>query len=148
MKYDIIIIGAGPGGYVAAIKAAQMGARVALIEKDSLGGVCLNFGCIPTKALIKSAKVYRNILDSNKYGIDLNHDSLKVNWAAIIRRKDQIVDRLTNGVKILLSKNGVKLIQGEAKVLNPHQVEVNGETLDTKNLILANGANPIIPPIA
>lgn len=146
-KYDIIIIGAGPGGYVAAIKAAQLGAKVALIEKEALGGVCLNIGCIPTKALIKSAKIYRNIVNSEKYGITLDQKSIKADWPAIVERKDQIVKRLTGGVGMLLSRNGVEVIKGEAKVLDPNHVEVNGETLEAKNLILATGASPIIPPI-
>lgn len=146
-KYDIIIIGAGPGGYVAAIKAAQLGAKVALIEKEALGGVCLNIGCIPTKALIKSAKIYRNIVNSEKYGITLDQKSIKADWPAIVERKDQIVKRLTGGVDMLLSRNGVEVIKGEAKVLDPNHVEVNGETLEAKNLILATGASPIIPPI-
>lgn len=146
-KYDIIIIEAGPGGYVAAIKAAQLGAKVALIEKEALGGVCLNIGCIPTKALIKSAKIYRNIVNSEKYGITLDQKSIKADWPAIVERKDQIVKRLTGGVGMLLSRNGVEVIKGEAKVLDPNHVEVNGETLEAKNLILATGASPIIPPI-
>ncbi len=146
-KYDIIIIGAGPGGYVAAIKAAQLGAKVALIEKEALGGVCLNIGCIPTKALIKSAKVYRNIINSDKYGIKLDQKSLKADWQKIVNRKDEIVKRLTDGVGMLLNKNGVEVIQGIAKVLDPTRVEVNGEILEAKNLILAMGSSPIIPPI-
>ena len=131
-KYDIIIIGAGPGGYVAAIKAAQLGAKVALIEKEALGGVCLNIGCIPTKALIKSAKIFRNIINSEKYGISLDKKSLKADWPAIVKRKDEIVKRLTGGVGMLLSRNGVEVIKGEAKVLDPNHVEVNGEILEAK----------------
>jgi dihydrolipoamide dehydrogenase len=146
-KYDIIIIGAGPGGYVAAIKAAQLGAKVALIEKEALGGVCLNIGCIPTKALIQRAKIFRNIINSEKYGISLDKKSLKADWPAIVKRKDEIVKRLTGGVGMLLSRNGVEVIKGEAKVLDPNHVEVNGEILEAKNLILATGASPIVPPI-
>ncbi|MGB7530172.1 MAG: FAD-dependent oxidoreductase, partial [Bacilli bacterium] len=98
MKYDIIIIGAGPGGYVAAIKAAQLGAKVALVEKEALGGVCLNIGCIPTKALIKSAKIRRLLDNSEKYGIEIGKESVKTDWEKVIKRKDEIVQKLTAGV--------------------------------------------------
>jgi len=147
MKYDIIIVGAGPGGYVAAIKAAQHGAKVALIEKEALGGVCLNIGCIPTKALIKSAKVKRLLDNSEKYGIGVNKDSVRTDWGKVIQRKDEIVKRLTGGVEMLLKKNGVDVIRGEAKFKDNETVEVDGKTLTGKNLILALGASPVIPPI-
>ena len=147
MKYDIIIVGAVPGGYVAAIKAAQHGAKVALIEKEALGGVCLNIGCIPTKALIKSAKVKRLLDNSEKYGIGVNKDSVRTDWGKVIQRKDEIVKRLTGGVEMLLKKNGVDVIRGEAKFKDNKTVEVDGKTLTGKNLILALGASPVIPPI-
>lgn len=146
-NYDIIVIGGGPGGYVAAIRARHFGAKVALIEKADIGGVCLNYGCIPTKALLKSAKVFKTFQHAKDYGIIINENDIKFDWNAIIKRKDGIVRRLTGGVKTLLDKNGVKVYQGEGFVKNPNTVEVNGETLTTKNIILATGASPIIPPI-
>jgi len=146
-NYDIIVIGAGPGGYVAAIKGAQLGAKVAIIEKNEVGGVCLNIGCIPTKALIKSARVYKEILSANEFGIDLDKENVKVNLSQVIKRKDEVVSKLTSGVSMLLKKNKVDIYNGEAKVKDKNTVEVNGEILYTKNLIIATGARPVIPPI-
>ncbi|MEW9122681.1 MAG: dihydrolipoyl dehydrogenase [Thermotaleaceae bacterium] len=148
MNYDIIILGAGPGGYVAAIKAAQMGSRVALVEKEDIGGVCLNWGCIPTKALLKSARVYQEVQRSDFFGIDgIDKGKLKINWSQMNARKDMVVQRLVKGVENLLKKNGVEVYQGIGKVLDKHRVMVNGETLIGKNLIIATGSRPAIPPI-
>ncbi len=144
--YDIIVLGGGPGGYVSAIKAAQLGAKVALIEKEVVGGICLNHGCIPTKTLLKNAKVYKTILHAQDYGVVLGGD-VTFDWSLMLKRKDSVVKRLTLGVGGLLKKNGVEVFSGLGKVLSPTKVEVNGETLETKNLILATGASPIIPPI-
>lgn len=146
--YDLIVIGAGPGGYVAAIKAAQLGAKVALIEKEAYGGVCLNWGCIPTKTLLKSAKVYQEMLHAQDYGITLSDPSaIQLDWASIQKRKHQVVKRLTGGVRTLLKKNGVTLYKGFGQVLDPQTVKVNEETLQTKNLILALGSHTRIPNI-
>lgn len=144
--YDIIVLGGGPGGYVAAIKAAQLGAKVLLIEKEVVGGICLNHGCIPTKALLKNAKVYKTILHAAEYGISLGGE-VSFDWSLMLKRKDSVVKRLTTGVAGLLKKNGVEVINGFGKVLSKNKVEVNGETYETKNLIIATGASPIIPPI-
>ncbi|PKK99604.1 MAG: dihydrolipoyl dehydrogenase [Tenericutes bacterium HGW-Tenericutes-2] len=144
--YDIIVLGGGPGGYVAAIKASQLGAKVALIEKEVVGGICLNHGCIPTKTLLKNAKVYKTILHAQDYGVVLGGD-ITFDWSLMLKRKDSVVKRLTLGVGGLLKKNGVEVFSGLGKVLSPTKVEVNGETLQTKNLILATGASPIVPPI-
>jgi dihydrolipoamide dehydrogenase len=147
-QFDIVIIGAGPGGYVAAIKARQMGAKVALIEKADIGGVCLNWGCIPTKALLKSAKVYRQFMHAEEYGIKVKDKSaILIDWPAMLKRKDGIVKRLTGGIKTLLDRNGVEIIKGIAEVIDAHHILVNGETIETKNLIVATGASPVIPPI-
>lgn len=148
MNYDIIILGAGPGGYVAAIKAAQLGAKVAIIEKQDIGGVCLNIGCIPTKALLKSAKVYQEIMNAEEFGIIIE-DKKQINfdWEKIIKRKDKIVKKLTTGIKMLLKKNNVDVFQGLGKIINANQVEVNNEILTTKNIIIATGSSPIIPTI-
>lgn len=146
--YDVIVIGAGPGGYVAAIKAAQLGAKVALIEKEAYGGVCLNWGCIPTKTLLKSAKMYQEMLNAQKYGITLSDPSaIHLDWAAIQKRKHQVVKKLTGGVRTLLKKNGVTLYKGFGTVLDPQTVSVNEETLKTQNLILALGSHTRIPDI-
>ncbi len=146
--YDIVILGGGPGGYVAAIKASQMGAKVALIEKQDLGGVCLNWGCIPTKTLLKNAKVYHYIKKSEFYGIDIeNKSSITINWPNMLKRKNSVVKKLTGGVKVLLDKNGVDTYIGEGKIIDKNTIEVNGEKLNTKNLIIATGASPFIPPI-
>lgn len=144
--YELVVIGGGPGGYVAAIKAAQLGLKVALIEKEVVGGICLNHGCIPTKTLIKSSKVYKTIMHSKDYGVTIDGE-IKVDWKAMLKRKDQVVRRLTGGVSSLLKKNGVELIKGEAKVISKSKIEVGDETLETKNLIIATGARPIVPPI-
>lgn len=146
-QYDIIIIGAGPGGYVAAIRAAHLGAKVALIEKDNVGGVCLNAGCIPTKSFIKSAEIYQNVLNSKTFGINIDTNAISFDWDQILRRKNQIVKRLTQGVKTLIEKNKIDLYLGEAKVNSPQSVTVNKQKLTTKNIILATGATPAIPPI-
>jgi len=146
-QYDIIIVGGGPGGYVAAIKAGQSGKKVALIEKDNVGGVCLNWGCIPTKAMLKTAKVYKQFLNAEKYGLDITNKDITIDLAKIKKRKDKIVLRLTTGVKGLLKKAGVRVIDGFGNVIDSTTVEVNNEVLKTTNLILATGAHPFIPNI-
>ena len=143
--YDITIIGSGPGGYVAAIKAAQLGAKVALIEKDALGGICLNHGCIPTKAIIKSTKVYETINKANDFGI--HTAKVSFDWASIIKRKDSIVSQLTNGISFLMKKNGVDVFNGYGEIVDKTKVKVNNQVLNTKNIIIATGSSAIIPPI-
>ena len=145
--FDVLVIGGGPGGYVAAIKAAQHGLNVGLVEKETVGGACLNWGCIPTKTLLKSAKLFTQMHHAKEYGIDLDTTSLSVDFKALMKRKDKAVKKLTGGVKFLLKNNGVTLIEGFAKALDAHTVEVNGQTYTTKQLILATGASPFIPPI-
>ena len=144
--YDVLVLGGGPGGYVAAIKSAQLGMKVALVEKEVVGGICLNHGCIPTKTLLKNAKVYQYVSHALEYGV-LIDGKITFDWKAMLKRKDTVVKRLTTGVAGLLKKNGVEVYQGLGKVLSPTEVEVNGEKLVTKNLVLATGASPIIPPI-
>lgn len=146
--YDIVIVGAGPGGYVAAIKAAHMGAKVALIEKDAVGGVCLNFGCIPTKSLIKSAEVYQSALNASNFGINIDKENISFDWNKILEKKNAVVKRLTQGVKTLIDKNKIDLFIGEAKVNDANNVTVNDIRLKTKSVILATGASPVIPPIS
>ncbi len=145
-NYDIIVLGGGPGGYVAAIKAAQMGAKVALIEKEVVGGVCLNHGCIPTKTLLKNAKVYKTVQKAQDFGVIIN-DNISFDWSKMLKRKNIIVKKLTLGIKGLLKKNGVEVFSGFGNVISNNQVEINKEIITAKNLILATGASPIIPPI-
>ena len=144
--FDITVLGGGPGGYVAAIKAAQMGKSVLLIEKEVVGGICLNHGCIPTKALLKNAKVYKQLLHAKDYGIIID-GSMSYDWSLMMKRKNLVVKRLTTGVSGLLKKNGVTVVSGFGKVLSPNKIEVDGEIYETKDLIIATGASPIIPPI-
>ena len=146
-KYDITIIGSGPGGYVAAIKAGQLGKKVAIVEKEAIGGVCLNWGCIPTKSLLSSAKVFKNFKEAKNYGIDVEKDSFSVNFEKMMSRKDKIVKKLTGGVGHLLKKNNVDIYEGEGVIKDKHTVSVGEETLETKNLIIATGASPAQPPI-
>lgn len=146
--YDVIIIGGGPGGYVAAIKAGQSGLKVALIEKDNVGGVCLNWGCIPTKAMLKTAKVYKQFQNAEKYGLTItNKDTIQVDLLNLKNRKDKIVQRLTTGVKGLLQKAGVEIFNGFGTVQDNQTVLVNDKVLKTKNIIVATGSHPFIPPI-
>lgn len=144
--YDIIILGGGPGGYVAAIKAAQNNLKVALIEKEVVGGICLNHGCIPTKTLLKNAKVFKTLNHASDYGVTIGGD-IGYDWTQMMKRKNLVVKKLTTGVAGLLKKNGVEVFNGLGKVVAKDKVEVNGETLSCKNLILATGASPVVPPI-
>ncbi|CCV63731.1 Dihydrolipoyl dehydrogenase (Lpd/PdhD) [Alteracholeplasma palmae J233] len=144
--YDILVLGGGPGGYVAAIKAAQLGAKVALVEKEVVGGICLNHGCIPTKTFLKSAKTFKTLQHSEDYGITKSGE-VNFDWTKIVARKDGVVKQLTGGVAFLLKKNGVDVYNGYGEVLSPTQVKVGNETLEAKNLVLATGASAIVPPI-
>lgn len=147
-KYDVVVIGAGPGGYPAAIRAAQLGASVAIVEKEQLGGTCLNWGCIPSKALIGAADTFARIRHAEAFGIKVNGAS--VDYATMIGQKDKIVGQLRGGVKQLLAANGVKVYQGLASFKDPHNIAV-GESvsLGAKTVIIATGstsAGPSFPP--
>jgi dihydrolipoamide dehydrogenase len=146
-SFDIVIVGGGPGGYVAAIKAGQIGYKVAVIERDNVGGVCLNWGCIPTKTLLKSAKVFEQFKHAKDYGIDVKPDSFSANFPDMVKRKDSVVRRLTGGVAALLKKNGATLIKGFGEVVDANHVKVGEETIEAKFIILATGASVIMPPI-
>lgn len=148
INYDVLILGGGPGGYVAAIKAAQLGAKVAVVEKERLGGVCLNWGCIPTKTLLKTAKLYRDIQRTEDFAIlGIDKSSIKVDWKLLLKRKDRIVDRLVSGIYTLFKKNKIDLYEGKGTILNKNQIEVNGEIITGKNLIIAIGAGDSSPSI-
>lgn len=145
LQYDVVVIGGGPGGYVSAIRAAQLGLKTALIEKDHLGGICLNWGCIPSKALLSSAGLLDVIKKAHEFGISF--DNLRFDFAKAIARSRGIVERLTKGVEFLLKKNKVVHITGLAKLSDPHTISVNGgqTVLTSHNIIIATGAvnNPI-----
>jgi len=146
--FDLVIIGGGPGGYVAAIKAAQLGIKTALVEKNKVGGTCLHQGCIPTKVLLHSADIYRKLLKAHEYGITF--DKLGINYPQFHRRKESVVKRLFQGTQFLLKKNGVQVFEGEGQLTSAHNVLVkkNGTILvelAAKNVILATGSVPLIP---
>lgn len=140
--YDLIILGSGPGGYVTAIRASQLGMKVAVVEKSELGGICLNYGCIPTKALLKSAAVVQNIADAKKYGV--NVDNYSIDFARIIQRSRQIANQMSKGVEFLFKKNNITVHQGFGKLLDNQTVEINNnentQQIQAKNIIIATGA--------
>lgn len=147
-QFDIIVLGGGPGGYVAAIKASQLGAKVGLIEVDKVGGVCLNYGCIPTKTLLRSAKLYQDMLASTSYGIDIpGIENVTINWENMMKRKTKVVKKIVGGVEQLLKFNKVEVINGFGVVLDANTVKVNDETYTAKNLILATGSSVKLPDI-
>lgn len=143
MMYDVIIIGAGPAGYVAAIRAAQVGLKTALVEKKHIGGMCLNWGCIPTKSIIESAKFYDRIKEAGKFGIDgVDLEKLDFNWPKAVKRAKNIVGKMTGGIEFLLRKNEIDFIMGEAVITSANSVTVNNRNLETKNIIIATGSYP------
>jgi dihydrolipoamide dehydrogenase len=146
MSTRIIVIGAGPGGYVAAIRAAQLGAAVTVVEKGPLGGTCLNVGCIPTKALLHSAELYAAITGEGP-SIGIFADNVRFDWPRVLRRKAEVVRRLVGGVGGLLRSNGVTHVQGEARLAGPHVVEVDGRRLEADAVIIASGSTPALPPV-
>ena len=147
-EFDLIVIGGGPGGYVGAIRAAQLGMKVACIEADKLGGVCLNWGCIPSKALLKNAEILSYINRDDEFG--LSFDNFHADYSVAVSRSRQVVERNTKGVDFLLKKNKVDQIYGTGKLAGPGKVEVapDGTIIDAKNIILATGSRPRrIPPL-
>jgi dihydrolipoamide dehydrogenase len=140
--YDLIIIGSGPAGYVAAIRAGQVGLKTAIIEKYQIGGMCLNWGCIPSKSILESVKLYQKIVkDAGRFGIDgIDKKSISFNWNKAIKRSEGIVKKLTGGVEFLLKKNGVDIIIGEAKILSANSVSVENRKLEAKNIFIATGS--------
>ncbi|RYY83738.1 MAG: dihydrolipoyl dehydrogenase [Chitinophagaceae bacterium] len=142
MAYDVVVIGSGPGGYVAAIRAAQLGFKTAIIEKESLGGICLNWGCIPTKALLKSAQVYEYIQHAKDYGIEATGTH---NFDAVVKRSRGVAEKMSKGVQFLMRKNKIDVIMGFGKVVSRGKIEVTGadngkQTVEAKHIILATGA--------
>ena len=143
MNYDLIVIGSGPGGYVAAIRASQLKMKVAVIEKAEVGGICLNWGCIPTKSLLKSAKVFDFIKHSNDYGIEISGEA-KPDFKAVVARSRSVADGMSKGIEYLFRKNGIEVIQGYGKLAGKGKVEVDGNDgksiYEAKSIILATGA--------
>ncbi len=142
MNYDLLIIGSGPGGYVAAIRASQLGLKTAVIEREELGGICLNWGCIPTKALLKSANVFEYIQHADQYGIKVG--SAEVQFGGMIKRSRDVADGMSKGVNFLMRKNKIDVIVGSGKLLKDNKVEVTGadgkkETHEAKHIIIATG---------
>lgn len=142
MAYDLIVIGTGPGGYVAAIRASQLGLKTAVIEKEGLGGICLNWGCIPTKALLKSAQVYEYIKHADAYGLTATGSH---NFEAVIKRSRGVADKMSKGVQFLMKKNKIDVINGFAKLTGKGKIEVakadgSKETIEAKHIIIATGA--------
>ena len=141
MKYDIIVIGSGPGGYVAAIRASQLGKKVAIVEKAELGGVCLNWGCIPTKALLKSAQVYTYCKNAAHYGVAIEGD-VKPDWEKVVARSRTVADTMSKGVAFLMKKNNIDIIAGFGCLAGEGKVEVDGTIYEADAVILATGARP------
>ena len=148
-SYDIIVIGSGPGGYVTAIRASQLGFKTAIVEKESLGGVCLNWGCIPTKALIKSAQVFDYLKNANDYGLKI--ENYTKDFDAVVNRSRNVASGMSKGVNFLMKKNKIDVINGYGKIKSGKKVEVkkdDGEIIDIqgKNIIIATGAKSRILP--
>ena len=167
--FDVVVVGGGPGGYPAAIRAAQLGLKTALVDKERPGGVCLNWGCIPTKAMLRSAEVLETMQHSADYGVLA--DNVRLDYSAVLKRKDRVVKTLTDGVASLLKANGVTVVNGHARFVGPTAVEVVGvgdaplgaggplynappapdgrpqARLEGRNLIVATGSTPVLLPI-
>jgi len=142
-KFDLIVLGSGPGGYVTAIRASQLGLNTAIIEKESLGGVCLNWGCIPTKALLKSAQVFEYLKNAKDYGIDVN--DINRDFNSVIKRSRKVADKMSKGVNFLMKKNKIKVFNGFGRLTNDHTVTINDESnketiIFSEKIIISTGA--------
>ena len=144
--YDLIILGSGPGGYVAAIRAAQLGLKTAIVERENLGGICLNWGCIPTKALLRSAEVFHQMKHAKDYG--LIAEGISADLDAVVKRSRGVAKQLNQGVTHLMKKNKITVYMGEGKLTAPGKLEVNGEALSAKHIIIATGARARDLPFA
>ena len=142
--YDVLVLGGGPGGYVAAIRAAQLGLKTAIVEKEKLGGICLNWGCIPTKALIRNADIVHLLSRGKEFGFKF--DNLEVDYKVAVKRSRQVSNRLVKGVGFLMKKNKITVINGFGKLSGPHSLDVEGKTVTAANIVLATGARPALLP--
>lgn len=145
VQYDIIVLGSGPGGYVAAIRSAQLGFKTAIVEKENLGGICLNWGCIPTKALLKSAEVLQQLLHAQEYGISAK--DISADFESIIKRSRSVAEGMNKGIQFLMQKNKIDIVKGYGKVKPGRRIEVTSEDgiiLDykAKHIIIATGSSP------
>ena len=138
MKYDIIVLGSGPGGYVTAIRASQLGFKTAIVEKESLGGVCLNWGCIPTKALLKSAQVFEYLKHADQYGLSVKDADKDFN--AVVKRSRNVADGMSKGVQFLMKKNKIDVIDGFGKLKSGKKIDVDGKEYSADHIIIATGA--------
>ncbi len=149
MTYDVIVIGAGPGGYVAAIKAAKEGLKTAIVEKEKIGGTCLNWGCIPTKTYYRNAELIKDIKDSEEFGISVS--DFKFSLEKAYQRKEEVVEKLTTGIRQLIKGNKIDLYEGNASFKNKNTIIIKTrekeETIEGKNIIIATGSKTNIPPI-
>src|ERR1700760_411512 len=136
--YDCIVIGSGPGGYVAAIRAAQLGMKTAVIEKDQVGGRCLNYACIPAKAVLRVADVLAEVKEAGDFGIKIAEP--EVDWSGVMARREKVIKTLTGGVAGLFKKNGIELIEGEGSLAGGGKITVNGDQISAKTIILATGS--------
>ncbi|UGS33937.1 dihydrolipoyl dehydrogenase [Capillimicrobium parvum] len=136
--FDTIVIGSGPGGYVAAIRAAQLGMRTAVVEKDTIGGRCLNYACIPAKAVLRVADVLQEVRDADEFGIKVAEP--EIDYAAVMARREKVITTLTGGVAGLMKKNKVEVVMGEARLAGQGKIAVGDQTLEAKNVILATGS--------
>lgn len=141
MKYDILVVGSGPGGYVAAIRAAQLGKKVGLAERAEAGGVCLNWGCIPTKALLKSAQIYAHCKAAEQYGVEIAGE-VRPALDKMVARSRGVAETMNKGVRFLLQKNGIDLIAGFGRLTAPGHLDVEGTDYEADHIILATGARP------
>jgi len=143
MNFDLIVLGSGPGGYVAAIRAAQLGQKVAIVEREELGGICLNWGCIPTKALLKSAQVFSYLSHAEDFGINIKEAN--ADFSAVVKRSRGVAEKMSNGIKFLMKKNKIEVIMGTGKLKSGTELSVTDDkgkesVYSAKNIILATGA--------
>jgi dihydrolipoamide dehydrogenase len=149
-QLDLAVIGSGPGGYVAAIRAAQLGMKTAIIEREHLGGICLNWGCIPTKALLRTAELYQAMRRAPEFG--LAADNVRIDIAAVVERSRKVAERLSNGVAYLMRKNKIEVIKGVGRLAGEGRIAVTGENgealpdIEAKHVIVATGARARILP--
>ena len=156
MKYDLVVIGGGPAGYVGAIRAAQLGKKVACVEKERAGGTCLNWGCIPTKSLLRNAELF-HLLQKRAADFGFKFENLSYDWSKIISRSRGVADKLAGGVEFLFKKNKIDYLRGEASIKGPGKIvyrtkENREETIESENILISTGAVsrdlPGLPPMA
>src|SRR5690606_31249367 len=149
IEYDLVVVGGGPAGYAGAIRAGQLGKKVACVEMERAGGTCLNWGCIPSKALLKSAELYQKMLHAEDFGFTVN--SIQVDFPKVVERSRSVADKMAKGIEFLFKKNKVDYIVGQAQINVPGMVEIlsgdrKGEYLSTKNILIATGCRARMLP--